>query len=161
MNRHVDIRTEPVWIDADALRLEQVLANIMANAVKYTPPGGWIRIALRVDDGDAVLTVDDAGFGISPRLLPLIFDLYVQADRTIDRAQGGLGLGSQRSSEHGFDYHLVKPVDPDHLASAQPGRRSVVGGAVGRSVGPRRGDINAVVGEEGEQRPPVWWTRPH
>jgi two-component system, sensor histidine kinase len=93
LNRHVDISTEPVWINADAVRLEQVLTNIMANAVKYTPPGSWIRVALRVDDGDAVLTVEDTGFGISPKLLPFIFDLYVQADRTIDRAQGGLGIG--------------------------------------------------------------------
>jgi PAS domain S-box-containing protein len=93
LNRQVDITTEPVWINADAVRLEQVLTNIMANAVKYTPPGGWIRVALRVDGGDAVLTIEDTGFGISPRMLPFIFDLYVQADRTIDSAKGGLGIG--------------------------------------------------------------------
>jgi signal transduction histidine kinase len=93
LNRHVDISTEPVWIDADPVRLEQVLTNILTNAVKYTPPGGSIRVALGVDGGDAVLTVEDTGFGISPGLLPFIFDLYVQADRTIDRAQGGLGIG--------------------------------------------------------------------
>ena len=75
------------------MRLEQVLTNIVTNAVKYTPPGGRIRVALRADGGDAVLTVEDTGFGISPRLLPFIFDMYVQADRTLDRAQGGLGIG--------------------------------------------------------------------
>jgi signal transduction histidine kinase/ActR/RegA family two-component response regulator len=93
VDRHIDISTEPMWVNGDALRLEQVLANILTNAVKYTPPGGTIRVALRADGSDAVLTVEDKGFGISPRLLPFIFDLYVQADRTLDRAQGGLGIG--------------------------------------------------------------------
>ena len=74
-------------------RLEQVLTNLVTNAVKYTPPGGQIRVTLRADGGDAVLSVEDTGFGISPRLLPFIFDLYVQADRTLDRARGGLGIG--------------------------------------------------------------------
>ena len=82
-----------MWVDGDAVRLEQVLTNIVTNAVKYTPPGGRIRVALRADGGDAVLSVEDTGFGISPKLLPFIFDLYVQADRTLDRAQGGLGIG--------------------------------------------------------------------
>ncbi len=75
------------------VRLEQVLTNIVTNAVKYTPPGGRIRVALRADGGDAVLSVEDTGFGISPELLPFIFDMYVQADRTLDRARGGLGIG--------------------------------------------------------------------
>jgi CheY-like chemotaxis protein len=61
--------------------------------VKYTPRGGRIRVTLRADGGDAVLSVEDTGFGISPRLLPFIFDMYVQADRTLARARGGLGIG--------------------------------------------------------------------
>jgi PAS domain S-box-containing protein len=93
LDRHVDISTEPVWVDGDAMRLEQVLTNIVTNAVKYTPPGGRIRVALRADGSDAVLSVEDTGLGISPRLLPFIFEMYVQADRTLDRAQGGLGIG--------------------------------------------------------------------
>jgi PAS domain S-box-containing protein len=93
LDRQIDITTEPVWVDGDAVRLEQVLTNIVNNAVKYTPPGGRIRVALRTDAGDAVLSVEDTGFGISPGLLPSIFDMYVQADRTLDRAQGGLGIG--------------------------------------------------------------------
>jgi PAS domain S-box-containing protein len=93
LDRHIDVVTEPVWVEGDAVRLEQVLANIVTNAVKYSPPGGRIRVALRADGGDAVLTVEDTGFGISARLLPFIFDMYVQADRTLDRAQGGLGIG--------------------------------------------------------------------
>ena len=82
-----------MWVDWDAERLEQVLTNIVTNAIKYTPPGGAIRVSLRADRGDALLTVEDTGFGISSRLLPFIFDLYVQADRTLDRARGGLGIG--------------------------------------------------------------------
>ena len=93
LDREIELSTEPAWVDADPVRLEQVLTNIVANAVKYTPSGARIRIALRADGNDVVLTVEDTGFGISPRLLPFIFDMYVQADRTLDRAQGGLGIG--------------------------------------------------------------------
>jgi two-component system, sensor histidine kinase len=93
LDRQIDVTTEPVWVYGDPVRLDQVLTNIMTNAVKYTPPGGRIRVALSADDGDAVLSVEDTGFGISPKLLPFIFDMYVQADQTLDRAQGGLGIG--------------------------------------------------------------------
>ena len=93
LDRQIAISTEPAWVDADATRLEQVLTNIVANAVNYTPAGGHIRVALRADGNDAVLCVEDSGFGISPRLLPFIFDMYMQADRTLDRARGGLGIG--------------------------------------------------------------------
>jgi CheY-like chemotaxis protein len=82
-----------VWVDGDAGRLQQVLANVITNAVKYTQPGGRICVTLYADAGEAVVSVEDTGLGISPRLMPFIFDLYVQADRTIERAQGGLGIG--------------------------------------------------------------------
>lgn len=93
MDRHIEVSTEPVWVDGDSVRLEQVLTNIVTNAVKYTPKGGRIRIVLRAEGSDAVFTVEDTGSGISATLLPFIFDMYVQADRTLDRAQGGLGIG--------------------------------------------------------------------
>lgn len=93
LDRHIEVSAESVWIDGDPERIEQVLTNMVSNAVKYTPPGSTIRVALRAEDGDAVLSVEDTGFGISPRFLPFIFDMYVQADRTLDRAQGGLGIG--------------------------------------------------------------------
>ena len=88
-----DISAEPVWVSWDAVRLQQVLTNVATNAVKYTKPGGRIRVALRADGNDAVLSVEDSGVGISPEALPSIFDMYVQADRTLDRAEGGLGIG--------------------------------------------------------------------
>jgi signal transduction histidine kinase len=93
VNRTIDVRTEPVWVDGDPVRLEQVLTNIVTNAVKYTPIGGRIRVELYVDGDDAVLNVEDNGFGISPELMPFIFDLYAQSERTLDRARGGMGIG--------------------------------------------------------------------
>lgn len=93
LNRTIDVETEPAWIDGDPLRLEQVLTNIVTNAVRYTPAGGRIRVTLRADGDDAVLDVEDNGFGISPELMPHIFDLYTQSDRTLDRARGGMGIG--------------------------------------------------------------------
>jgi anti-sigma regulatory factor (Ser/Thr protein kinase)/CheY-like chemotaxis protein len=91
--RQITISTEPVWVEWDVVRLQQVLTNLVTNAIKYTPADGQIRVALRAEDGDAVLSVEDTGFGIAPERLPFIFDMYVQVDRTLDHAQGGLGIG--------------------------------------------------------------------
>jgi signal transduction histidine kinase/ActR/RegA family two-component response regulator len=93
LDRRFEVSTEPAWIDGDAVRIEQVLTNLLTNAVKYTRAGGRIQVMLRVDGADAVMSVADSGFGISRALLPYIFDMYVQADETIDRARGGLGIG--------------------------------------------------------------------
>ena len=93
LDRQINISTEPVWVDCDVVRFHQILTNLVSNAVKYTPSGGQIRVTLRAVDGDAVLSVEDLGFGISPTLLPCIFDLYVQVDRTLDHSQNGLGIG--------------------------------------------------------------------
>jgi signal transduction histidine kinase/AmiR/NasT family two-component response regulator len=88
-----EITTTPVWIEGDAVRIEQIVSNIIGNAVKYTAAGGTITVALSVEDDQAVLRVRDTGFGIAPELLPRIFELFVQGERTLDRAQGGLGIG--------------------------------------------------------------------
>ena len=89
----VDVPRTGARVDADPMRLAQVFANLLTNAAKYTEPGG--KIAIRAHrDGDSIeVTVTDNGNGISKSLLPAIFDPFVQSDRTIDRAQGGLGLG--------------------------------------------------------------------
>jgi two-component system, sensor histidine kinase len=89
----ISVSTEPLWVDADADRLQQVLTNLLGNAMKYTPSGGCISVTVCADGGDAVITVEDSGLGISPKLLPFVFDMYVQSDRTLDRARGGLGIG--------------------------------------------------------------------
>jgi two-component system, sensor histidine kinase len=87
------VSTEPVWIHGDAVRIEQIVSNIIGNAVKYTPMGGKVSISLSIEADAAVLRVQDDGFGIAPELLPRVFDLFVQGERTLDRSQGGLGIG--------------------------------------------------------------------
>jgi CheY-like chemotaxis protein/anti-sigma regulatory factor (Ser/Thr protein kinase) len=92
--RHVlDVNLESAWIDADATRIEQVMSNLVTNAVKYTPAGGRIGVRVHIDGAQAVLEVSDNGPGIPPTLLPRVFDLFVQGERTLDRRTGGLGIG--------------------------------------------------------------------
>jgi signal transduction histidine kinase len=83
---------EPLWCEGDPMRLEQVITNLLHNAAKYTEPGGQIWLTLERSDY-AVLRVRDTGRGIPPEMLPQVFDLFVQANPSLDRAQGGLGLG--------------------------------------------------------------------
>jgi PAS domain S-box-containing protein len=84
---------EPLWASGDPVRLEQVAVNLLNNASKYTDRGGQISVTLQREDDEAVLRVRDNGVGIAPEMLPRIFDLFTQADRSLDRAQGGLGIG--------------------------------------------------------------------
>lgn len=83
----------PVWLDADPVRLSQVLLNLLDNAAKYTPDGGQIELDARVADNAIEISVRDNGAGIPADLLPHVFELFQQGERTLDRAQGGLGLG--------------------------------------------------------------------
>lgn len=87
------IGPEPLRVEADPTRLEQVLVNLLANAAKYTEPGGKIRVAAGREEGQAVLRVRDSGVGLAPEKLPLVFDLFEQVDHSIDRSEGGLGIG--------------------------------------------------------------------
>lgn len=89
----VSLPPAAVYVNADSTRLEQVLTNLLNNAAKYTDPGGHISITLDAQAGEAVLRVRDTGIGIDPQMLPHIFDLFVQAERRLDRAQGGVGIG--------------------------------------------------------------------
>lgn len=84
---------EGVWGDADATRVEQVVNNLLSNALKYTPEGRRIEVRLAREGSEAVLEVRDQGLGIPASLLPRIFDLFVQGERTLDRRAGGLGIG--------------------------------------------------------------------
>jgi len=94
MQEHVvNLETTPVWVDADVIRIEQIVGNLVSNALKYTPAGGTITIRVRQDEGSAVLTVEDTGVGMPPHLQSRIFDLFVQGERRLDRTQGGLGIG--------------------------------------------------------------------
>ncbi|WP_051933602.1 ATP-binding protein [Massilia sp. BSC265] len=89
----LDLCDEPVWVQADALRLTQVLANLINNAAKYTPPGGRIRIQVKETDGEATVVVSDNGIGIAPDMLARVFDAFVQVSSASHLAQGGLGIG--------------------------------------------------------------------
>ena len=90
---HVAVEIAPCWVNGDATRLEQVISNLLDNALKYTPPGGRIELLCDVDDGEVTISVHDSGVGISADLLPRVFDVFVQGASTLDRAQGGLGIG--------------------------------------------------------------------
>jgi PAS domain S-box-containing protein len=93
--RRIEIVSDrgPHWIHGDPVRIEQIVANILSNAIKYTGASGAIRVTLAAKDGETVLAVTDNGLGIAPDLLPQIFEPFVQGERTLDRSQGGLGVG--------------------------------------------------------------------
>lgn len=84
---------EEVWLEADAARLEQVLSNLLNNAAKFTGDGGRIWISAERPDDHAVLRVKDTGVGMDPDLIGRVFDLFAQGSRSLDRPQGGLGIG--------------------------------------------------------------------
>lgn len=89
----VQMTDEPVWVRGDRTRLVQVIANLLNNAAKYTPEGGEIALRLDAQAGLARVTVRDNGIGIAEDLLPHVFELFSQGQRSPDRSQGGLGLG--------------------------------------------------------------------
>jgi PAS domain S-box-containing protein len=80
-------------VDADLTRLTQIIANLLNNAAKFTPEGGSISVSAERDGADALICVEDSGVGIPAELLPRVFDMFAQVDRTLARAQGGLGIG--------------------------------------------------------------------
>jgi two-component system CheB/CheR fusion protein len=89
----VDVDTAPVMVSGDAVRLQQVVSNLLVNAIKFTQSGGVVTIALEIAQGDARLTVSDNGIGIDSNFLPNVFNRFTQGDTSRTRAQGGLGLG--------------------------------------------------------------------
>jgi two-component system, sensor histidine kinase len=89
----LDIEPQSLVVDGDPVRLEQIVTNLLTNAIKYTPTRGKIEVSARREGEMAVVSVRDNGMGISAELLPHIFDLFTQGHRTIDRAHGGLGIG--------------------------------------------------------------------
>ena len=92
--RHqITVDVEPVWVDADPVRLQQVVTNLIANAIQYTPADGRIHVRVAADGDHATVNVEDSGIGIAPEMLPRVFDLFAQGDRALDRRPGGLGIG--------------------------------------------------------------------
>lgn len=89
----VSLNDQPVWVYGDPARLAQVVSNLVNNAAKYTPDGGHIDVRMRHDDGHVEVIVEDNGVGIPDNMLTQVFDMFAQVNRTLDRAQGGLGIG--------------------------------------------------------------------
>ena len=89
----LDWPNTPVWLDADATRLAQVLSNLLTNSAKYMHPGGQIKFSAQRQDETILICVADTGMGIPADMLETVFDMFTQINRTLDRAQGGLGIG--------------------------------------------------------------------
>ena len=88
-----EYNSDELWIDADPVRIEQVVLNLLANAAKYTPSGGRIKLTAHRLGGEVLISVQDNGIGIAPHRLPEMFKLFAQGERSIARSEGGLGIG--------------------------------------------------------------------
>jgi PAS domain S-box-containing protein len=148
----VELPPVPVWLDADATRLAQVVANLHNNAAKYTEPGGHIWLTCAPEEQEAVIRVRDTGVGIPTEMLARVFEPFVQAERSRARAQGGLGIGltlvkslvemhggsvrvTSAGPGPGSEFVIRLPAvpepeaasaDPDEPAAAAPRRRVLV-----------------------------------
>lgn len=93
LHLEISVPDSPVWVSGDPMRLGQTLDNLLNNALKFTDAGGKVQVSLTTTDSTAVIKVRDTGIGIIPDMIPYLFDSFAQADRTLDRSRGGLGLG--------------------------------------------------------------------
>jgi PAS domain S-box-containing protein len=143
----LNLHRQSLWLEADAARLEQVVLNLLTNSCKYTEPGGSIQITVGREGNEAVLRVRDNGSGIAPALLPRIFDLFVQADRSLDRSQGGLGIGLT----------LVRKIVDLHGGSVTAASEGLGKGSEFTLRLPLLGAAQAQAGETADERvqPPV------
>jgi signal transduction histidine kinase len=114
---HVELDLEPVWVNSDPTRLQQVIGNLIENAAKYTQAGGHIRVSTRRRDGMAELVVLDDGKGIDAELLPRVWDVFVQG-KVMNRSKGGLGIGLAVVKSLGEQQHGTVAV---HSEGAQRG----------------------------------------
>jgi CheY-like chemotaxis protein len=89
----VKLPDQPLYVDGDRARLVQMFANLLSNACKYSEPGSQISLTAEQQGADVIVSVKDAGIGILPEMLPKIFDMFTQVDRSSERSQGGLGIG--------------------------------------------------------------------
>ncbi len=133
----IAVSGEPLVVHGDVTRLEQVVGNLLDNAIKYTPPGGRITISLERDGDTAVVRVRDTGVGMAPEVVSRLFTPFAQADRPLDRPEGGLGLGLA----------LVRRLAELHGGSA-----------TAHSAGPHQGSefvirLPLLTGTAGEARP--------
>lgn len=129
----VELPTTPVWLLGDATRLAQVMSNLLENSLKFTETGGvTVRVTTEPAEDEACVSIRDTGIGIDPAVLPRIFEVFAQGDRSLERSRGGLGLGlalvkgltelhhgrvEARSDGpgHGTEVLVYLPYDPDHV----------------------------------------------
>ncbi len=150
----IDVPDDPLPLEADSVRLVQIIANLLTNAAKYTEPNGRVFLNAARQGDQAVVRVRDNGIGIAPEMLPKVFDLFVQADHAATRSQGGLGIGltlvknlvEMHSGKveahspglgHGSEFVIHLPLRTDQV---QPGAdaNEVCGQAVSRKAPTRR-----------------------
>lgn len=109
----VRLQAAPAWVEADPTRIEQIVSNLVGNALKYTPAGGTITVDVVNHSGNALLTVADTGIGMPAELVARVFDVFVQGVGALDRSQGGLGIGlalvRQLVVLHGGDVSAASP----------------------------------------------------
>jgi PAS domain S-box-containing protein len=89
----LDLFPEPIWLQADAARICQIVTNLLDNALKYSPAGSKVGLSTHREGSEVLITVSDSGAGIHQDMLTRVFDMFAQVERTLDRAQGGLGIG--------------------------------------------------------------------
>ena len=135
--RDVNLDISPVWVNGDETRIEQIVFNLLENAGKYTPPHGRIGIRVFEKNGYALFELSDSGIGISAELLPRVFDLFSQGQRSMDRGAGGLGIGltlvkrlaemhggtvtaASAGVDRGSTFRLELPSVPQPVAPASP-----------------------------------------
>ncbi len=137
----VSLPREPIYVEGDITRLAQIIGNLLNNAAKYTPAGGRIKLSAARERGEVRIDVEDTGIGIPAEMLPHIFEMFVQVNASLDRTQGGLGIGltlvSRLAAMHGgrvearsaglgkgstFSVHLPAALEPadESLGSAYP-----------------------------------------
>jgi signal transduction histidine kinase len=109
----VDVPLDQLWVDADQVRLSQVIANLLNNAAKYTPDNGCLSLVVRSEDLWVTIAVSDNGVGIPPNMQSKVFQLFTQIDDHLSRSQGGLGIGlalvKQLITMHGGEVHASSP----------------------------------------------------
>ncbi|HEY4591132.1 MAG TPA: ATP-binding protein, partial [Thermoanaerobaculia bacterium] len=135
----LDLPSAPVFVEADLTRLAQVFANLLNNAAKYTDKGGHIRIAVRPAGREVAVSVRDDGIGIPAAMLPRIFEMFTQVDRSLEKAHGGLGIGlsivkrlvemhggtveaHSQGPGQGSEFVVRLPVPQDAAAEGRPAR---------------------------------------
>jgi signal transduction histidine kinase/CheY-like chemotaxis protein len=143
--------TRPLSIEADPVRLEQIFTNLLANAIKYTPAGGRIEVAVGSDEAGAWVRIVDTGVGIAPEMLSRIFDLFSQADRSLDRSQGGMGIGLT----------LVRSLLELHGGSVSATSGGLGAGSTFTVRFPLAKDLNLAAQSGGRAAPPIPGPRAH